>query len=289
MNALGVGLAVLAACFLAGQALTVRLATRAGSTGHVLLVVLGVNTALFVPAAIAVGDVPTPRAVAVFAAAGVVSTTLGRTLFYAGIKRVGAARAEPLKASTPLYATVLAAVLLGETVTGPQFAGVLLIVAGVAVVSWDGARGAAGGVDPVGIVLPLAGAFMFGLEPILAVVGFRAGAGVLAGLAIKSVAATAVTAGFLAARGSLPSRASLAGDGAWYAAAGLANTGFLVAYYAGLSVAAVAIVVPIMQTSPLVVAAVSAVYLRGIERVTPVLVAGSAVVVVGAALVSVFG
>lgn len=51
MSALGVGLAVLAACFLAGQALTVRLATRAGSTGHVLLIVLAVNTALFLPAA----------------------------------------------------------------------------------------------------------------------------------------------------------------------------------------------------------------------------------------------
>lgn len=202
----------------------------------------------------------TPRALAAFAAAGVVSTTLGRTLFYAVIKRVGAARAEPLKTSTPLYATVLAAVVLGERVTGPQFAGVLLIVAGVAVVSWDGARGAAGGVDPVGILLPLAGALMFGLEPILAVVGFRAGAGVLAGLAVKSVAATA----------------------------GLANTGFLAAYYAGLSVSTVGVVVPIMQTSPLVVAAVSAVYFRGLERVTPVLVAGSAVVV-GAALVSVFG
>jgi len=250
--------------------------------------VLAVNTALFLPAALAVGDSPTLRALAAFAAAGVVSTTLGRTLFYAGIKRVGAARAEPLKASTPLYATVLAAVVLGEAVTGPQFAGVLLIVAGVAVVSWDGARGATGGIDSVGIALPLAGAFTFGLEPVLAVVGFRAGGGLLVGLAIKSVAATAVTADVLVARGSLPSRASLADDGVWYLAAGLANTGFLVAYYAGLSVSTVGVVVPIMQTSPLVVAAVSAVYLQGLERVSPVLVAGSAVVV-GAALVSVFG
>jgi len=50
--------------------------------------------------------------------------------------------------------------------------------------------------------------------------------------------------------------------------AGVIGMGFLITYYAGLSVSHVGIIVPIMQTSPLTVLAVSAVLLRDDERVT---------------------
>lgn len=294
VSAIGVALALVGAVCLAGQALTVRLATRDAATNHVLVVVLAVNAAVFVPAALMTTDDfgLTPVAFLAFVAAGLVSTMLGRVFFYGGIKRVGAARAEPLKASMPLHATVLAVLLLGEAVTSLQFAGVLLIVVGVAIVSWDGAaRDAAvtGEVDWLGLAFPLIGAFLFALEPILATVGLGEGTPVLVGLAVKTLAAAVVFCTYLAIRGDLPDRTQLNGDVRWFVAAGLANSGFLLAYYAALSVSRVGVVVPIMQTSPLLVAAVSMVALRGIERVTYVLVLGSLGVVAGAAMVTVYG
>jgi drug/metabolite transporter (DMT)-like permease len=296
VSPVGVGLAFVAAVCLTGQALTIRLATRQATSTHVLVVVLLVNVAVLTPLAVVSsgggGFGLTPTAIVAFAAAGMVGTLLGRAAFYLGIKRIGAARAEPLKASTPLHATVLAVVLLGEVVTPPQVAGIVLVVAGVAVVSWDGtARDAAvtGSIDWASLSLPLVAAFFFAVEPILAKVGFGQGTPVLVGLAVKTLSAAAVFLAYLVATDGFPDRAAIAADFRWLVAAGLANTAFLLAYYGALSVSRVSVVVPIMQTSPLLVALSAAVFLRGIERVTVPVVAGSAGVVVGAVLVTLFG
>lgn len=291
----GVGFAVVAAFCLAGQALTVRLATREGRTAHVLLVVLAVNAAVFVPLAFLLVPEPAPsrRAILAFAAAGLVSTMLGRACFYAGIKRVGASRAEPIKASMPLHATIFAVLLLGEPVSGPQAVGIALVVLGVALVSWEGSaadRLVGAGVPWVGLSLPFAGALLFSLEPIFATVGFREGTPILVGLAIKTAAAAAAFFAYLVATRDLPRPGALPGGTfRWYVLAGVANSAFLLAYYAGLSVSRVGVVVPIMQTSPLVVLAVSAVFFRDLERVTPRLIAAAGVIVAGAIAVTVAG
>jgi len=108
VSAPGVLLAVGAACFLAEQALTIRLATRRGKSTDVLLVVMGVNLMMLAPLALAFDPNPTliPRSILAFAAAGIVGTMIGRSLFYAGIKQIEASRAEPIRASMPLHATV---------------------------------------------------------------------------------------------------------------------------------------------------------------------------------------
>ncbi len=291
---LGVAFAVGAAGFLAGQALTIRVATRRGSSADVLLVVMGVNLAVLAPLALVFDPDPTitPRAVAAFAAAGIVGTMLGRILFYSGIKRIGASRAEPIKASMPLHATVLAVVFLGEVVTAEQFAGVFLIVAGIALITWDGSRSGVGGEDTpwIGLALPLVAAVLFALEPIFATIGLREGTSVFLGLAIKTGAAMAVFAGYLAVTRSLPEPGSIpSSELRWYVLAGVMSTGFLLTYYAGLSVSRVGIVVPIMQTSPLIVLAVSAVFLRESERVTGRLLFAVLVVVLGAVTVTLGG
>ncbi|MFB6192337.1 MAG: EamA family transporter [Haloarculaceae archaeon] len=291
---LGAGLAFAAAVCLTGQALTIRLATREATSTHVLVVVLLINVAVLTPLAVVVPDGPrlTPTAVVAFVAAGMVGTLLGRAFLYGGIKRIGATRAEPLKASTPLHATILAVLFLGEVVTPLQLVGIVLVVAGVAVVSWDGtARDAAvaGSVDWTGLAFPLLAAFFFAVEPILAKVGFGQGTPVLVGLAVKTISAAAVFFAFLAARGDLPDRDAIAADFRWLVVAGVANTAFLLVYYAALSVSRVSVVVPIMQTSPLLVALAAAAFLQGVERVTVPVVAGSAGVVVGAVLVTLFG
>lgn len=295
MSTAGVLFAIVAACGLAGQALFVRLATRRGRVIDALLVVALVNAAVLVPLTLLLVPSPTltPRVIGAFVAAGIVGTMLGRVFFFAGIKRVGASRAEPIKASMPLYATVLAVFLLGEHVSGPQWLGILLIVVGIAVVSWEGAAAdRAGGKDVpwIGLLLPLLAAFCFGLEPIFASVGLEAGAEVLVGVSIKAITALVVFVSYLAWRGSLPRPSELpAGDVRWYVLAGLSSTVFLLSYYAGLAASRVSVVVPIMQTSPLLVVIVSALFLRQIETVTLRLVAAAGIIVAGGITVTLFG
>ncbi len=295
VSVLGVGLALLAAAGLAGQSLSIRLATRRGLANDALLVVILVNVVVLVPLAVVLEPNPTitPRSIVAFAFAGVVGTVIGRAFFYSGIKLVGASRAEPIKASMPLHATVLAVLVLGERVTGPQSLGIVLMVVGIALVSWEGAasdRAAGVEVSWLALSFPLLAAFFFGLEPILANVGFAEGTSVTTGLAIKTIAALTAFLAYLRVRGAVPRVWELPGDALrWSIVAGLANTGFLLAYYAGLEVSRVGVVVPIMQTSPLIVIAVSALFLGRLERVTPRLVAAALVIVAGGVLVTLAG
>lgn len=67
-----------------------------------------------------------------------VNYPLARTFNYASVRRIGAARASPLFSSSPLWATLLAFLFLGERPNGIVIAGTLAIVAGVVVIVTEG-------------------------------------------------------------------------------------------------------------------------------------------------------
>ncbi|WP_336001887.1 EamA family transporter [Halorientalis halophila] len=289
---LGPGLAVAAALALAIQVGCVRVGTDSGRSNDALIVVLLVNIAVLVPVALVVGypDYTLPRnALLAFAAAGLVGTMMGRAFEYAGIEKIGASRSEPIKASQPLHAAVLAVLVLGETLTPLMGVGTVLVVVGVAVISWE-SRSSADGLESISwsyLALPLASAFLYGIEPIFAKVGLATGTSPFVGLGVKTVAATVAFYAYLRYRGALPKRSVFgSGNTKWYVAAGLANTAFLLSYYAALAVAPVVLVQPVLQTSPLFVILISYVFLQRLERVTWKLVVAATVVALGAGLVA---
>mgnify|MGYP006295233691 CR=1 FL=1 len=293
VDVLGAALALLAAAGIAGQVICVRIGTEEGTATDALVVVLLTNIGVLVPLALVTGYPDfglTRRSLLAFAAAGIVGTMLGRAFYYTAIKQIGASRAEPIKASVPLFAALVAVFVLGETLSPGGFAGILLIVAGVAVISWESTANpgpTAADAGPVALLFPLVAAFFFGVEPVFAKIGFGEGTPVLVGLAVKTLAATIAFVAYLRWREVLPTRKSLrTGNTRWYLAAGAANTMFLLAYYSALAIAPVVLVAPIMQLSPLLVVALSAVFLRRLERVTPRLVAASLIVVAGAIAVT---
>lgn len=63
-----------------------------------------------------------------------VNYPLGRTLNYASVRRIGAARAAPLFSSLPLWSVVLAVAFLGERPNVMIIAGTVAIVAGVVLI-----------------------------------------------------------------------------------------------------------------------------------------------------------
>lgn len=137
---LGTALAVAAVLFLAVQVICVRIGTDSGRSTDALIVVLLVNIALLIPVALVVGYpdyTEPPDAILSFVAAGLVGTMLGWAFEYAGIERIGASRSEPIKASQPLHAALLAVVILGETLTPTDGVGIVLVVIGVAIISWE--------------------------------------------------------------------------------------------------------------------------------------------------------
>lgn len=79
---------------------------------------------------------------AALVAIAVCSTVIAILTFFAGLQRLGAGRASMLSTLEPVVTVLLAAVLLGETLTMPQLGGGVLILAGVVWLSARGARDA---------------------------------------------------------------------------------------------------------------------------------------------------
>lgn len=292
----GVVLATLAALMFAFQFLFVRLGTRDGSVSDVILVSLLCNVLIVVPPAVFLFDRSmTFHAAAAFVGAGVFGSLFARICMFASIKRIGANRTSPIVASNALFATILAVLLLDESLTAIHFVGIVLIVAGIAVVSYETAESTA--IDAtrwdfaILLSLPLLAAAFIGLEPIFISYALDDGAGIVPGLAISVSVAFVGFLVYTAATDTLPSRSVIHEPFAkWYVGAGVATTGGLLAAFAALETAPVVVVAPVVQTSPLIVVALSALFLpRTLERVTPRIVAAAVMVVIGAIVVTLSG
>lgn len=287
---MGAVLAVVAAFVIALQAVFIRRGTDKGDSRGVMVVVLASNVAVLVPAAAVLGYPDyglNARSFGAFVGAGVVGTLIGRALFYESIERVGANISEPVKASQPLHAAIIAVVVLGEVLTMVHLGGILLIVAGVAFVSLTTRD--VDTVTPRALLLPLAAAFFFGVEPTFASIGLAESTPVVVGLAVKTVAASAGFVVYLRWKGALNASAFRSSSRRWYLLAAAANVTFLVVYYTALRISEVVVVVPIIQTSPLFVVVLSVVFLRDLERVNIRLVGGAVLVVIGAVIVTATG
>jgi uncharacterized membrane protein len=114
-----------------------------------------------------VGQVST-RSLLLFVAAGLIGTLGGRLTRFLAIEKVGATVTAAVSSVTPLIASFLAILLLGERVTLPILAGTAVIVIGTVLLSTSGQRL---GFRPWQIVLPLASATCFGIVAIIRKVG----------------------------------------------------------------------------------------------------------------------
>ncbi len=98
-----------------------------------LLITTVISGAAWIAAGLARGFEPvTPRALAWFAGAGVLTAFIGRVFFYASVQRLGAMRSSTLKRLNPFFSVVLGVVVLGDQLTGGIAIGLVLILASFA-------------------------------------------------------------------------------------------------------------------------------------------------------------
>lgn len=296
MEFAGIGLALVAACAAAISALSIRLGTTKGKADDAIIVVLLSNLVIFVIIALVTTPPsyrPTSQAVLAFIGAGLIGTMVGRALYFHGIEQVGASRADTIKASTPLHATILAVLILGETLTRGHIFGIVAIVVGVGLISLESSRqpGIGGkNVPLLALGLPLAAAVAFGIEPIFAKIGFAEDTPLFVALSIKTIASSLGFLVYLWWKNALPNIPAIPRKTLhWYLLAGLVNSLFHIAYYLALTIAPVVLVVPIVQMSPLLVAILGFFYLQHLEKITPKLILGACIVVLGGIFVSIHG
>jgi len=109
------------------------------------------------------------RDIGFIALSGVIGLTIGDTLLFAAIGRLGAHKTLVLQTSAPIFAGLLAAAA-GERLGASQLIGAAIVVFGVIIVVGSGGRGTNGGrsIALGGVVFALLGAFGQGAGVVLA-------------------------------------------------------------------------------------------------------------------------
>jgi len=225
------------------------------------------------------------RVLFLFVLSGLLQPIL-RFFTYAGIHYVGAAAGTTLRGAHPLFSTSLAILFLGEPLNLLIVLGTIAIVAGVALISWQGTKKQAS-FRWWHLAYPLSAAFLAGVSHPLRRYTLN-----LANEPLYLAALIGIVAlPWLASATLLPGQKQKPvwdrrAMGPFVIAGSFETLGILLGILA-LSVGQVVVVSPIIATSPLWIVLGSWLFLRDIERLTVRTVLGAACVVAGTIAISI--
>ncbi|MEX2224292.1 MAG: EamA family transporter [Candidatus Rokuibacteriota bacterium] len=222
------------------------------------------------------------QAVPYFALSGLIGTTGGRLFRVLAIQKVGAPVAAAVNNLTPLVASVLAILLLGERVTAPIVGGTLVIVTGTILLSLSGRYT---GFRVRDLAYPFIAATCFGTVQILRKLGL-ASAGPLLGATINVTAALIAMTAFVVASGNVGSLRCSRRSALYFIGGGIAENGGVFLLLLSLGWGDVSVVIPLAGTAPLFVLGLAYLFPSERARLGWRIVAGILLVVLGVALLS---
>lgn len=280
-----------------GPILDKRAMSEGGGPLQATLVVLFVDILLFGLALVGfwLVDGRTPLVdlpawvIGLFVLGGLFGTAVGRLATFAGVRLLGASVNTAAISARPLFATAFAVALLGEAPTLLTLLGVVVLVGGLLLLT-AGRGGDLRGWEPTYLVYPLLAAGAFGIGNVIRRYGLTAtDATVLEALFLNELTALVVLGGFALVRRRDRLTGAPRRTYGLFAASGAITAVALFSMFAALAHPAgrVVIVDPLTATAPLFTTVFSYFLLRDLERVTPTVVGGAALIVVGAALVTV--
>ena len=225
-------------------------------------------------------------ALASFAIATLFHFGAGWTLLAMSQERVGVARTGALVAAAPLVGAIAAAVLLGEPLGLLTVLGVLVVVAGVAVLSLSMQNSTEGGSwVPRFPWHALTVAALWGLSPILVRKGLEGLADPITGLTFGlGVTVVIYGLGLTVTRGWGP---KISGRGVmWIVLGGLSGALAISAQWISFDLTTIAIALSLQQMAVLVVVALAPLmFSEPVERVNTLLLVGTAAMLIGTTLV----
>ena len=210
-----------------------------------------------------------PLPLAVFIATGIVGAYLGRTLFVKSVAQIGASRAQSLNNSSPLITVLLAALLLGETLSPAVLGGVLLIIAGVFFVTTTDAQGEDSGAARTLTLTSIMATLCYGIVPVLKKFGTDLGGPPVLGALVMHATGLALllTLGRLLKIELKWHKLPLSSFLCFVGAGVLQGIGSILTLKA-LLYAPASVVAPIWNTQPIISFILTKVLLQGIEVVT---------------------
>lgn len=219
-----------------------------------------------------------------FVLSGCLQPLLARILFYMGLTRLGVSRAGPLLGTAPLFGVVIAVVFLHERPTLNVYAGTLLTVASVWLVS--SRRGGESEWRRFDILYPVGAAFFAAVSQNLRKAGLLILPDPFAGAAISTSVSLLLFSGFLLATGRIElikiQRKSLP----FFGSAALVSTTAQLLSFLALNRGEVSAVVPLLNANPLFALFLSSLFLKDMEKITLKIVMGAVLMILGIILIT---
>lgn len=265
---------------------------RGGDANRATMIVLVVGSSGFLAvsvlrdgSSVAPGGVSF-ETLAVFALAGVLGTSFAWLLWFRGIDRIGASVSNTVFYTQPLFAAILAALVLGEELTVAIGAGVVFIVSGVVLLS-SSSDGDVDSWSTAALLFPLGAAVFAAVGNVLNRYGFRSSTiAPVEAAAINLTSALPVLVGYAL----VYDRRSLVRfrrSDYHFVASGIANAVGVLTLFAALSRGPVVVVSPIVGSSPLFTAVFAYFVLGEVERVTARTFVSAALTVTGVVVIAV--
>ena len=218
-----------------------------------------------------------------FAVGGLFASGLGRWLVYVSIDRLGVARSIPVVSTTPMFASILAVIIVGEHWTLGAFFGTVCIISGVIVITRTHEQKADW--QRRDFIFPFLAALSFSLSASVRKLGFFIDNLPLMASCVNATTGLVLAIGMIYGQGGprkvLPMSRRVF---AWFVAAGLCNTTGMVANFFALSTGDIVIVEPLISTNPVLTVVLTAIFLRDVETVNMRVCAGVALTFVGTLL-----
>jgi len=228
------------------------------------------------------GTTPVWSALPIFAAVGLLFPAAATLIAFAANRRLGPVITGSLGNLAPVFAVLLAFVLLGEALRLGQMLGLAIILAGVLALTAPGGRPQAGWASWY-LALPLVTAALRGfIQPVIKL-GLALWPSPFAAVLVGYLVSSAVVVTALRLRtGHWRPQANARGL-AWFAGVGVCNGLAVLLMYAALARGPVTVVSPLVATYPLVTVAASALARHAVDNQLRVTL-GAALTVAGVGL-----
>jgi drug/metabolite transporter, DME family len=214
-----------------------------------------------------------------FVLSGIIQPAIVRVMFYVGIVRLGVSRAGPIRGTSPLFSVALAFFLFHDRPGLIVYLGGLLTITGTWLVSYKRAGEAKW--RPVDLLFPLGAAMLASVSQNIRKAGLNATDEPIIAATISTATSLFCLLGSLLFSGKARSiqidRQSLPfyGSAAIFALIGQVCT------FIALNGGQISVVAPLVNTTPLFVIALSALFLRSEEKINRFVVIGVVLLVAG--------
>ena len=224
-----------------------------------------------------------------FVAVGFAGPGIGRIAAYIGITRMGLSRSVTISSSTPLWSTLIAITILGESPSGWTIFGTIGIVFGVALVSMreDDSQTFRSWLTGA-LVFPLIASVAYALPPTFSKMAYVYQQTPAVGMAIAFLTANCL---LLTAKPFVPIMGKISAerkDVLLICAAGLLGIASSLSLWTAIMISTVSTTLPLSRTAPILVLLLSYIFLGKQEPITRRMVIGTLFVVLGGVLITAF-